>query len=178
MLQQLAKFLLWVSVLAWSFWLGGLIYEMVVLMPLWSGDLPQSAIEWNSRPNFIVNPTRFYLPVALTCVVSTLLAFILGGKADGKLRWRGISATASMSALVFTIIYFFPRNDILFRSQNIGLSGTAISDAAYQWIAANWIRFGIMVVGYFAALWAFRVSHSIGFSRLADTIVVDNETVH
>lgn len=150
-----ARILLWIVVVAWGFWLGGLIYEMVVITPLWSANLPNSVIEWNSRPNFVVNPTRFYIPTVLSLILSSLLATILNWKSNNQRIWLILSTVCVISAFVFTLIYFFPKNDILFRNQIIGLSGAEISAIAYAWIWANWIRLLMMLVGFFAALKAF-----------------------
>lgn len=148
----IARILLWIAVAAWGFWLGGLMYEMVVLMPLWSANLPQSVLEWNSRPDFVINPTRFYLPIVITLILSSFLATILNRKSGNQRLWLIISTVCAIAAFVFTIIYFFPKNDVLFRNQNAGLSGAEITAIANAWIRANWIRFGMMIVGFFAAL--------------------------
>lgn len=150
-----ARMLLWIAVAAWGFWLGGLIYEMVVMMPLWSANLPQSVIEWNSRPDFIINPTRFYLPVVITLILSSSLATVLNWKSGKHRIWLILSTVCVITAFVFTIVYFFPKNDVLFRNQSSGLSGEEITAIANAWIRANWIRVGIMIVGFFAALKAF-----------------------
>ncbi len=160
MTQNTAKFLLWIAVAAWGFWLGGLIYEMVVIMPLWSANLPNSVIEWNSRPNFVVNPTRFYIPIVLTLILSSALATILRWKSRNQRIWLILSTVCVITAFVFTIIYFFPKNDVLFRNQGAGLSGEEITATANAWIRANWIRLGIMIVGFFAALKAFSQTSS------------------
>jgi hypothetical protein len=151
-----ARILLWIAVLAWSLWFGGLMYEIFVVMPLWSANLPQSAIEWNSRPNFMLIPTPFYAPIAVITILSSLLATILSWKAGGNNRfWLTLSTVCAILTLGFTLVYFFPKNDVLFRNQNVGLSGEEITAIAHAWIQANWIRVGIMIVGFFGALKAF-----------------------
>ena len=79
--------MLWISVVAWGFWLGGLMYEMVVIMPLWSANLPNTVLEWNARPNFVLNPTRFYLPIVITLILSSLLAMVLNWKSSNQRLW-------------------------------------------------------------------------------------------
>lgn len=155
MTQKIAKILLWIAVIAWGIWLGGLIYEMVVIMPLWSANLPQSVIEWNSRPDFVVNPTRFYIPTVITLILSSSLAMVLNWKSSNHRIWLILSSICAISVFVFTIIYFFPKNDVLFRYQNVGLSGEEITAIANAWVRGNWIRVGMMIVGFFAALKAF-----------------------
>ncbi len=147
--------MLWIAVVAWGFWLGGLIYEMVVIIPLWSANLPNSVLEWNSRPDFVVNPTRFYLPTAITLILSSLLAMILNWKSRNQRIWLILSTICVITTFVFTLLYFFPKNDVLFRNQVSGLSGEEITAIANSWIKANYLRVMIMIIGFFAALKAF-----------------------
>ncbi len=127
MIQKTAQILLFISTIAWSLWFGGLIYEMVVVLPLWSSSLPESVIEWNSRPQYLINPTRFHAPVAAVTVLSSLLALIFGWKTTGRRVWLFLSAICAAAVLAFTIIYFFPKNEVIFRNQFAGLSGEEIS---------------------------------------------------
>lgn len=147
--------MLWIAVVAWGFWLGGLIYEMVVIIPLWSANLPQSVLEWNSRPDFIVNPTRFYLPTVITLILSSLLVMVLNWKSRNQRIWLILSTVCVITAFVFTLLYFFPKNDVLFRNQVSGLSGDEITAIANAWIRANYLRVVMMIVGFFSALKAF-----------------------
>ncbi len=152
MKQYIAQILVWISVVAWSLWFGGLMYEMVVILPLWSALLPESVIEWNARPQYVINPTRFFAPVAVATVFSSLASLVFGWKSGNRRLWFVLSAVCAMATLAFTIIYFFPKNEVLFRNQTSGLSGAEISTIANAWISANWIRTGIMAVGFFSAL--------------------------
>ena len=160
MIQILAKIMLWIAVVAWSVWFGGLMYELFVITPLWSANLPSSAIEWNSRPNFLLIPTPFYAPVAVTTILSSLLGLIFNWKSNNRRIWLILSTVSAILTLGFTLIYFFPKNEVLFHNQNLGLSGEEITAIGNAWIRANWIRVGMMIVGFFAALKAFSLPKS------------------
>lgn len=151
MFTKTTQVLLWISIIAWSLWLGGLIYEMVVITPLWSGSLPQSVTEWNSRPMYMVNPTRFHAPLAAVTVLASLLAAIFGWKTSNRI-YLVLSAVCAAGVLAFTIVYFFPKNDVIFRNQFVGLSGAEISLIASSWVTANWGRVVVMAIGFLAAL--------------------------
>jgi len=156
MAKIIAGAFLWISVIAWAFWLGALVYEMNVIIPLWSSNLPESVIEWNSRPNFRMNPTPHYVPLALTTVISSVLALLFGFIAKQRIVGLFVSAACACVTLAFTILYFFAKNDVLFRGENAGLSGPEITNIANAWITGNWVRVSIMAIGFFAAMWAFR----------------------
>ncbi|CAN5281900.1 hypothetical protein BH10ACI1_BH10ACI1_15660 [soil metagenome] len=155
MKQNILQILLWISVIAWSLWFGGLMYELFVITPLWSLALPESAIEWNSRPKFMVIPTPFYAPVAVTTILSSLLGMFSGWKSGNRRIWLILSTVCAIATLAFTLVYFFPKNEVLFQNQIAGLSGEEITAIGNAWIRANYIRVGVMVVGFYAALKAF-----------------------
>lgn len=159
MIKQIAQILLFISMVAWSLWFGGLIYEMVVVIPLWSSSLPQSVIEWNSRPQYVTNPTAFHAPVAVVTVLSSLLALMLGWKTNRRI-WLAVSAICAVVVLGFTIIYFFPKNEVIFKNHFAGLSSEEISTIARSWITANWGRVILMALGFFAALRAYGANTS------------------
>ena len=156
MTRKIGQFFLWTAVIAWSFWLGGLLYEIIVITPLWSANLPNSVLEWNARPNFVVNPTRFYIPIVVTVILSSLLGMILSWKSGNGRLWLLLSTVCGIAAFVFTLVYFFPKNDVLFRNQNANLSGEEITAIAHAWLTANQIRAAIMAIGLFSALKAFK----------------------
>lgn len=161
--RRISQALLWVSVLAWSLWLGGLLHEMVVILPPWSASPPESVLEWNARPQYVINPTGFYPPVALTTVLSSVAALIAGwGMPSSRRRWPAISAVCAFTTLVFTIIYFFPKNEVLFRNRSSGLSGEEITVIARGWVTANRLRVCIMAAGFLSALRALSIPSQIG----------------
>lgn len=128
------------------------MYEMVVILPLWSSALPESVFEWNSRPQFLINPTRFYLPVALACVLSSLGALIAAWKIGRNWHRHLISAASAIATLGFTLAFFFSKNEVLFRNRHGGLGGEEIKAIADAWIAGNWVRVVIMAIGFLASL--------------------------
>lgn len=154
-MNKIGRYFLWISVAAWSLWFGGLMYEMAVVTPLWSANLPNSAVEWNSRPNFMLIPTPFYAPIAVTTILSALLAAIFGWKSGNRKVWLILSTVCAAATLAFTLIYFFPKNEVLFHNQNTGLSGEEITAIGNAWLRANYLRVAIMIIGFFAALKAF-----------------------
>ncbi len=157
MKQKIGQILLWISVVAWSLWFGGLMYELVVITPLWSFNLPESAIEWNSRSQYAIIPTKFYAPVAIVTISASLLGMILSWKSNSR-WWLIISTVCAIVTLVFTLIYFFPKNEVLFHNHTAGLSGEEITAIGNAWVRGNWVRIGIMALGFFSALKAFEGS--------------------
>ena len=46
MRERLLTACLWFSVLAWSTWVGGTLYQMLVVVPMWSAAPPESVREF------------------------------------------------------------------------------------------------------------------------------------
>jgi hypothetical protein len=40
--NQALNVLLWYAIFAWGMWLGGTLYQMLVVVPMWSGSPPES----------------------------------------------------------------------------------------------------------------------------------------
>ncbi len=166
MTQKIGQILLWIAVVAWSLWFGGLMYEMVVITPLWSSALPESVIEWNARPQYLVIPTKFYAPVAITTILSSLLGLILVWKSSNRRLWLVLSTVCASLTLAFTLVYFFPKNEVLFHNNSAGLSGADITAIANAWLTANWIRVCVIAIGFFAALRVYNGGRNTSEKRL------------
>ena len=101
------------------------------------------------------------MPVALTCILSSLGALIAAWKIGKNWHWHLISAASAIATLGFTLAYFHSKNEVLFRNQHAGLSGEEITAIANAWIAGNWIRVVIMAIGFFAALSALSAARRV-----------------
>jgi hypothetical protein len=54
--------LLWISVIVWSIWFGGTIYQMLVIEPIWSDSLPQSLYGFFKGTSWNHNVLHFFGP--------------------------------------------------------------------------------------------------------------------
>jgi len=167
-MQTFGKIALWISIATWALWLGGLMYETAVIVPIWSASLPESVLKWStsSQP---VDPRDFFAPVAFGTVLFSAIAFALGWRTNRR-SWLALSAVCAVVALGATFAYFVPRNNILFSNQASGLSGEDIAAAGQGWIVGNWFRLGIMAAGFCAAL------HALGLSYHGNLTVNENKT--
>jgi len=55
--------LLWISVIVWSIWFGGTIYQMLVIVPIWSDALPESLHTFFKGTSFNQNIVHFFGPL-------------------------------------------------------------------------------------------------------------------
>ena len=156
---RILHLLLWVSVLGWGIVFGGLLLETVWIVPLWSGALPGSLTSWNINPQHVFDPTTFYWIFTSSTVLAMAGIWIIDWKVPWRRRkWLAAASTCAVAAIVFTFIYFLPRNVWLFQRHGSGLTAEQITTLGNNWVVANWFRLTIIGIGFLCALGGFRNS--------------------
>lgn len=151
--------LLWISVLGWGIVFGGLLLETTLIVPLWSGALPGSLTSWNINPQHVFDPTNFYRLFTSTTVLSILGIWIVDKQTPWRRRkWLVAASICAAGAILYTFIYFLPRNVWLFQKHGGGLSSEQITTLGNHWVVANWLRLTIIGIGFVSALYGFRSS--------------------
>jgi len=122
------------------------IYNTIIDAQSWGSDIPTSI--QTARDYFQhVDPRRFFTvagPVNLILVVLTLILF---WKDSVKIRVYFVTSLVLYAAIVIlTLVYFVPRDLILFRS-SIPDHIEEIRTAAVQWRYMNWLRSLLGLVG-------------------------------
>jgi glucan phosphoethanolaminetransferase (alkaline phosphatase superfamily) len=157
--HRVGQVLLWISVLGWGIVFGGLLLETAFIVPLWSGALPGSLTSWNINPQHVFDPTTFYWIFTSTTVLAMLGIWIIDQQTSWRRRkWLVVASTCAVGAIVYTVIFFLPRNVWLFQRHGSGLSAEQITTLANHWVVANWLRLTIIGIGFVSALYGFRNS--------------------
>ncbi len=152
--------LLWYNVLSLSVWFGGTIYQMLVIVPLWSAAPPDSVRNFFTTSgyprtigNFFGRPTQ-----ALRAIPLFLLA--IAGWFDPAMRlWLAAPAVCMAIALAMTLVYVYPINDMLIFNAGGDLGADEIRGLVRRWIVADRVRLAIMTAGFISLLYAFRLPH-------------------
>lgn len=155
--DQLLKVLLWYAVFAWATWLGGTLYQMLVIVPLWSASPPESVRAFFTGTDY--NRTIFHFfgpPFMAARTLPLLLAPALAWHRPDHRRPLLVAAVCVLLATVFTVVYVYPINAVLFEQAGGNGSASQIAAMARQWIWADRLRFGVGVIAFVAILWAFR----------------------
>jgi hypothetical protein len=150
--------LLWYVVLAWATWLGGTLYQMVVVVPLWSAAPPESVYAFFGSTDY--NRTIFHFfgpPFMAARTVPLLVALALAWPLPGHRRALALASACVVAATLFTIVYVYPINAVLFAEAGAGLSAAEVDSLAQQWIWADRARSLVGLVAFVAILRAFRL---------------------
>lgn len=137
------------------------MYNSIVDTTAWGANFPQSII--TTRDYYqSVNPGTFFRVFSPINQVLALLTLILFWKSSANIRMFLIIAfLLYVIADVFTFSYFYPRNDIMFKS-GISTNLEAIKTAWRQWVPMNWLRSLIIFVGLICS---FISLHKISFNH-------------
>lgn len=122
------------------------IYNSIVNAANWESNIPQSITA--TRDFFVVaNPGTFFKIIDITNMVLIVLALILFWKKSNSIRlYLGIAIVCYISSIILTFSYFYPRNEIMFLSEQLPDTET-LKRAASEWGTMNWVRSLIWLVG-------------------------------
>jgi hypothetical protein len=85
--KDLARLFLFVATIYWGIWLGGYIFNAVMLVPLWSYNPPESMVSYFRVPRFLI---YFFTMVNPWVFLASLIAWLLTIRLDTGARcWLG-----------------------------------------------------------------------------------------
>jgi hypothetical protein len=156
--NQALNVLLWYAIFAWGIWLGGTVYQMVVVVPLWSASPPESVRAFFHGTDYNRTIFRFFGPPFMAArLIPTLIALALAWRLPKHRLALGVAAVCLTTTVIFTLTYVYPINAILFEQAGGQHSAIEIAEMVRTWIWADQIRLGVGVVAFVAILRAFRL---------------------
>lgn len=122
------------------------IYNSIVNAANWESNIPQSITA--TRDFFVVaNPGTFFKLIDPTNMLLIALALILFWKKSSSIRlFLGTALLCYVSSMILTFAYFYPRNEVMFLSEQLPNTET-LKEAASEWGRMNWVRSLIWLTG-------------------------------
>ncbi len=123
-----------------------LVYNSIVNAANWESNIPLSITA--TRDFFVVaNPGTFFKLIDPTNTLLAVLALILFWKNSTSIRlYLGIAILCYISSMILTFTYFYPRNEIMFLSEQLPDIET-LKKAAFEWGRMGWVRSALSLVG-------------------------------
>jgi hypothetical protein len=122
------------------------IYNSIVNAANWESNIPYS-IQATKDFFTVANPGTFFKLIDLPNLILMGLALILFWKHSTSIRlYLGIAIVCFVSSLVLTFTYFYPRNEIMFLSEQLPDTET-LKTVATEWGRMNWVRSLIWLIG-------------------------------
>jgi Domain of unknown function (DUF1772) len=155
----MSEILLWVYVVMVGVLMGGGLFERAVLVHVWSSDPPDSVRSWNPNPKYALDPPRrFFMYVTLPVMILTPWNAFYAWRSAGPMRfWLLLSAGLVMFVIIITVGYFAPVMISLTERKGEGMDSETIVRKVRTWVTLQYFRLGILLLGWLAALQAFRL---------------------
>lgn len=132
------KIVLYVAVAFSSGLFFTLVYNSIVNAANWESNIPHSITA--TRDFFVVaNPGTFFQMIDPANMLLVLLALILFWKSYSIRMFLGIALLCYISSMILTFTYFYPRNDVMFTSEQLPDVET-LKKAATEWGRMGWVR--------------------------------------
>ncbi len=128
--------LVWTSMLSF----GGVAAETVMLYPNIFVDPPESLVR---AREFIIagGPSDYFPPLGASVVLSSVVTVLLTWR-NRRLRWwtAGAAVTFLLCEFVFSAVFFWPRNEIMFVDPVGTHSAEYLRQVAAEFVAGHWVR--------------------------------------
>jgi len=156
--QKLFIIFLWLSVINLSIWIGGTMFHMIVVLPLWSQPLPGSVNEFFGGTRAYEYLLDFYGPQWMIIrILPIIISLLLGWNSKRHRYFLLITVLTIAVGLIVSIKTVFPINEAIMAKGGEGISPEEIKRMVDTWILADRLRFAVVFIGYFFLLWAFRL---------------------
>jgi hypothetical protein len=156
--DRIAQVLLWLAVVGLSVWVGGTLYQMLVVVPLWSASPPESVRAFFLGTRYNETIWNFFGPPFMIARLAPLVgALLVGWHLRRHRNWLLVAAICMAFGVVFTLAYIYPINDVLFAQAGGDHSAEEIQSMARRWIIADRVRFGVGFIGFLALLRALSI---------------------
>lgn len=160
--RKLFDLFLWMAVIGFSIWVGGTIFNMSVIVPMWSETPPLSVKAFFGETSFNKYIPNFFGPHWMAIRnLPVVLALLFGWYSKPHRQLLLAAVISIILAVLFTLFYIYPINDLLMMQAGADKSPEEINDLVKKWIFADRLRFAVMLAGYFFLLKAFQLSTKI-----------------
>ena len=123
-------------------------YTSLIDARAWGSDIPNS-ISITRQYFKTVNPGNFFRVFSPINQALGIIVLILFWKTSRSIRLcLGAALALYLLAEGLTFQYFFPRNDIMFRSALL-TDVDLLRKTSSEWTTMNWVRSGILLTGVF-----------------------------
>jgi hypothetical protein len=153
---------LWVFVIALGINLGAGLYEVRIVVPLWSRGVPATLDAGSGYGRVAVDAgVRFWAFVTPAAGLLAIAALVVGWRMPKPaFTWLATAAVAELSALAMTLLYFRPTVVHLFLQHGAGMPPPVLAGIVRRWVAWNWARVGLSLIAWCAALRALTLASS------------------
>ncbi|HJS54101.1 MAG TPA: anthrone oxygenase family protein [Chitinophagaceae bacterium] len=156
--QKLFIIFIWLAVINLSIWVGGTLFHMIVVLPIWSQPLPGSVKEFFGGTSAYEYLLDFYGPKWMVIrILPIIITLLLAWNSKRQRNFLLITVSTIALGIILTILYVYPINDAIMAKAGEDSSPEEITRMVQNWIKLDRLRFAVIFIGYLFLLWAFRL---------------------
>jgi hypothetical protein len=107
--DRITQVLIWLAVLGLSVWVGGTLYQMLVIVPMWSASPPESVRAFFQGTRYNETIWNFFGPPFMVARLAPLLgALLVGWHLRQHRKCMLVGAVCMAFGIVFTLAYVYP----------------------------------------------------------------------
>jgi hypothetical protein len=155
---------LWIAVILMAIWIGGTVYQMLVIVPLWTASLPESLSSFMRGTDFshtVLNffGSRFGLPRLVAIAVA-----LAAGWRSPKHRAALLGVvTSQLFIIAFSVLFIYPILPAIVAGGASNVEETR--DILHRFILLDRFRFVVGCGTFLALLWAFQLPYPARVDR-------------
>ena len=157
--NSISSVCIWIAILSVTIGVGGNLFQMMVVDPLWSVAPPASVQAYFSDVRHFEALLRFhqnpFFFVGLLCHVASIGLY---WKTRALRWWLLIALFAKVAVSVGTAFYVYPINDVLMVHHAANIDPAAAVELTRHWLFADRVRFLFKVVALLSLLRALQLS--------------------
>jgi hypothetical protein len=147
----MVKLFLWATVLLFSFYFSGHLFDIIVNVPNWeSGEVNDVRIYRDFYHKS--SPTVYFAPLVLGTPIVSLIALILVWKKGGRTRTLlGASFLIAAGVAIWTVLFFVPINQYI---QTGEYNPVELKGLVTKWVRYDYLRLAVVGIGLASSIWA------------------------
>ena len=141
--KDLARLFLFIATVYWGIWLGGYIFNALMVVPSWSHNPPDSILNYTKAAHFLL---YFFSTVNPWVFLASLIAWLLTIKLDTGARfWVGLATLIVCIMLPLKIWMIFTIGGV-FKAAMQGDFKQEMVNTISLWSNLNWFTIAIATV--------------------------------
>lgn len=134
--KDVARILLFIATIYWGVWLGGYIFNAVMLVPLWSHNPPGSMLSYFRVPHFLI---YFFKWVNPWVFLASLIAWLFTIKLDTGARvWLGRATLIAWMMFPLKVFMIITIGGVV-RATLDGEFEPGMANTISMWRNLNWL---------------------------------------
>jgi hypothetical protein len=141
--KDVARLFLFIATIYWGIWLGGYIFNALMVVPGWSHNPPDSILNYTREPHFLL---YFFSAVNPWVFLASLIAWLLTLKLDtGARAWLGRATLIAWIMLPLKIWMIFTIGGV-FKAAMQGKFEPNMMNTMSLWSSLNWLTIATATV--------------------------------